>query len=292
MRSVSDPIWRRLVLAIALLVASVSCERVVTVTAPSFEARLVVEARLERQLNRRSPPQRIRLTTTQGVFSSDAPPPARGAEVRVLNAAGTATSFIESPTEPGLYLAAAPMQLPVGQTLTLQITWQGDQFIARETMLRAVPIDTLVFTDGPSIPGLPSGLRGSITFRDPEEVANFYLWEQWADGVRQVSPDSGAFSRAVLNDDIVNGATIFDFSPYRGVIVRSGQVVRIRQYSISAQAFRFYDALSNQTNNNGSPFGVPASSIRGNVANVTRPGRLALGYFIASEYAEVEGTVP
>jgi len=292
MRFISDPIWRRLVPAVALLAGTVACERVVKVTAPSFEPRLVVEARLERQLNRRSPPQRIRLTTTQGVFNSDAPPPARGAEVRVLNAAGTATSFIESSTEPGLYLAAAPMPLTVGQTLTLQITWQGDQFIARETMLRAVPIDTLAFTTGPNIPGLPIGLRGSITFRDPEEVPNFYLWEQWVNGVRQVSPDTDAFSRAVLNDDIVNGATIVDFSPYRGMIVRSGQVVRIRQYSISPQAFRFYDALSSQTNNNGSPFGVPASNVRGNVANVTRPGRLALGYFIASEYAEVEGTVP
>ena len=275
-----------------LLAVVAACERVVTVTAPAAEIRLVVEARLERQLDRRSPQQRIRLTTTQGAFSNEAPPAARGAQVRVLNAAGSATQFVESSTDPGLYLAATQMPLPAGQSLTLQITWEGDEYSARETMLRAVPIDTLLFTAGPGIPGLPVGLRGSISFRDPENVANFYLWEQWVDGVREASRDFFSFSRAVLADDILNGALILEFSPYRGVVVRPGQRVRIRQYSISQQAFRFYDALSNQTDNNGSPFGVPSSSVRGNVANITRPSRLALGYFIASEYAEVERVVP
>jgi len=284
---------RALLPLLLLLAAVTACERVVTVTAPAAEIRLVVEARLERLIDRRSsPPQRIRLTTTQGAFSDEAPPPARGAQVRVLNAAGTATSFVESSTDPGLYLAATLMPLTIGQSLTLQITWQGDVYSARETMLRAVPIDTLLFTDGPSIPGLPVGLRGSISFQDPADVANFYLWEQWVDGVRQVSRDSGSFSRAVLPDDILNGSMILEFSPYRGVVVRPGQRVRIRQYSISQQAFRFYDALSKQTDNTGSPFGVPSSSVRGNVANITRPSRLALGYFIASEYAEVERVVP
>jgi hypothetical protein len=121
---------------------------------------------------------------------------------------------------------------------------------------------------------------------------NHYLWEQYVDGVRQITPDSGAFTRAVLSDEIVDGALIREFKPYAGVVVRPGQVVRIRQLSISPQAYRFYESLSEQTRNNGSPFGVPVSSIRGNVANVTRPERLALGYFIAAEYFDVERTVP
>ncbi len=276
----------------ALLAASVACERVVQVTAPRLESRLVVEARLERQVGRRAPIQRIRLTTTQDVFSRDSAPPARGAVVRVLDAAGSATPFVESPSEPGVYVATAQMLLAVGQTFTLQITWDGDEYVSRETMLRAVPIDSVYFTEGGGLPGLSAGLRGTISFTDPGERQNYYLWDQWVDGVRQLSPDSGSFSRAVLPDDIINGNSVRDFQPYRGVVVRSGQVVRIRQSSISDQAYRFYESLSEQTDNSGSPFGVPASSIRGNVANLTRPTRLALGYFIATEYSELQRQVP
>lgn len=275
-----------------LLLITAACERVVQVTAPRSERRLVVEARLERQLGRRAPTQRIRLTTTQDVFSSDSAPPARGAVVRVLDAAGAATPFAESPSEPGVYVATAQLLLPVGQNVTLLITWDGDEYVARETMLRAVPIDSVYFIEGGGLPGLSAGLRGTISFTDPADRLNFYLWDQWVDGVRQLSPDSGSFARAVLPDDIINGKSVRDFQPYRGVVVRAGQVVRIRQSSISDQAYRFYELLSEQTNNNGSPFGVPASSVRGNVANITRPARLALGYFIASEYSELQRQVP
>jgi hypothetical protein len=292
MRFTSEAVRRRL-LTLAVLVTSVAgCERVVSVNAPSFEPRLVVEARLERPFNRRGPLQRIRLTTTQDVFTEADPPPARGAVVRVVDAAGVSVSFAESGTEPGVYIATAPMNLPVNQSLTLLITWNGDQYQSRETMQRAVPIDSLGFTEGGGRPGLGAGLRAAIWFIDPETVTNFYLWEQLVDGVRQVTPDSGAFTRAVRSDEIIDGALIREFKPYSGVVVRPGQVVRVRQLSISAQTYRFYESLSEQTRNNGSPFGVPVSSIRGNVANVTRPGRLALGYFIASEYFDIERTVP
>ncbi|MES3036224.1 MAG: DUF4249 domain-containing protein [Gemmatimonadota bacterium] len=292
MRSISSVTMRRWAGLAVLLALLIGCERVVQVTAPRTEPRLVVEARLERQVGRRAPIQRIRLTTTQDVFSSDSAPPARGAVVRVLDAAGSATVFAESPSEPGVYVATTLMLLPVGQTFTLQITWDGDEYLSRETMLRAVPIDSVYFTEGGGLPGIADGLRGTISFTDPGDRQNYYLWDQWVDGVRQLSPDSGSFSRAVLPDDIINGNMVRDFQPYRGVVVRTGQVVRIRQSSISDQAYRFYEALSEQTNNNGSPFGVPASSIRGNVANLTRPARLALGYFIATEYSEQLRQVP
>lgn len=292
MRSISELLWRRLTLLVALLAGTAGCERVVSVNAPAFEPRLVVEARLERPFSRRGGLQRIRLTTTQDVFTEASAPPATGATVRVIDAAGVTVNFVESPTEPGVYISTSVLNLFVNQSVTLQINWDGDQYVAREVMQRAVPIDSLDFSEGGGLPGLSAGLRAGIWFIDPEAVANYYLWEQYVDGVRQVTPDTADFTRAVRSDDIIDGALIRDFKPYRGVVVRSGQVVRIRQLSISQQAYRFYETLSEQTRANGSPFGVPVSSIRGNVANVTRPERLALGYFIASEYVERERTVP
>ena len=83
-----------------------------------------------------------------------------------------------------------------------------------------------------------------------------------------------------------------EFQPYDGRVVTSGQLVQIRQVSISPQAYRFYTALSEQSLNDGSPFGVPASSLRGNIANLTSPANVALGYFIVAEVTQAERRVP
>ncbi|MCC7055341.1 MAG: DUF4249 domain-containing protein [Gemmatimonadaceae bacterium] len=275
-------------LAVAVLSA---CERVVSVTVPVAEVRLVVEARLERARGAVAADQVIRLTTTEGVFSSSGTPPAAtGATVRVVAADGAITPFTERAGEPGVFVARA-MPLVVAAPYTLEITWDGDRYAATETMQPAVTLDSLYFTVGNARPGRPSGLAASIRLLDPAGERNFYLWDQWVNGRRQVSPDSTTFTRAVLSDDILDGAVITDFTPYGGIILQPTEVVRLRQLSISEQAYRFYAALSAQTGNDGSPFAVPAGSVRGNVANVTRPGRLALGYFIAGEYTEREARV-
>lgn len=292
MRSTSERAVRRAVAVVVAAAVLAGCERVVKVTAPAADVRLVVEARLERSRSGFSADQRIRLTTTEDAFAaSTLAPAARGATVRVVDAAGATTTFTESTAEPGVYLARA-MRLVTGRQYTLQVTWDGDDYRATEVMLPAVPLDSLYFREGDAIPGRPTGLTAAIVTQDPPDRRNFYLWDQWIDGRRQVSPDSTRFSRAVLSDDIINGARITDYTPYGGIIVRRGEVVRLRQLAISEQAYRFFSSLSAQTANNGSPFGVPAGSVRGNVANTTRPSRLALGYFVAGEYSEREATVP
>jgi hypothetical protein len=92
MRFTSEPMRRCLRLA-ALLVGTAGCERIVSVKAPAFEPRLVVEARLERPFNRRGPLQRIRLTTTQDVFTEADPPPAATSQGGGRNSQGQHTSL-------------------------------------------------------------------------------------------------------------------------------------------------------------------------------------------------------
>lgn len=290
MPSISDRTRRRgaaLLLSAALSVATAACERVVSVSAPSADPRLVVEARLERSIGRATGNQRIRLSTTESVFSTGNAPPVRGATVRVSDSTGAVTSFTESTAEPGVYLATA-MRLRTNWPYTLQITWGGDTYRATERMLAGVGIDSLYISEGSLFPGAPSGLRATIDFRDPEATKNWYLWDQWIDDVRVISNDSASFTRLALPDELLNGSTVRDFQPFGGITVRAGQLVRVRQISIPEQVYRFYNILTSQTRNNGSPFGVPATNLRGNIANVTTPSRLPLGYFFAGEYSERE----
>jgi hypothetical protein len=184
------------------------------------------------------------------------------------------------------------MALPAGRRLTLEITWNGDQYRSVETMQAGVGMDSLFFRPLLSKVSEVGTLRATISAQDPGTQTNFYLWDQWIDGARLVSPDSEVHSRVVVSDELFNGSKVRTFQPYDGWAVRPGQLVRVRQLSISAQAYRFYLTLSQQVDNNGSPFGVPASSVRGNVENVTHPTKMAVGYFIAGEYTELERRVP
>lgn len=290
MPSISDAVDVRRGLGLAMLLVSVAaCDRVVGVKSVAGEPRLVVEARLERQLGAAAEAQRVRLTTTQDVFDDTRPSPARGAIVRVASDDGTITTFAESADSAGLYRAPA-MRVLRGSRLTLRITWQGDEYESSETVMAGVAMDSLFFV--PDTRGTGTGtLRATLAARDPASTRNFYLWDQWVDGRRVIKPDSEIFSRVVASDELFDGGRIRTFQPY-DVAVRSGQVVRMRQVSLSEQAYRFYVALSEQAGSDGSPFGVPAGNVRGNIANITRPSRLALGYFIAAEYSELERRVP
>jgi Domain of unknown function (DUF4249) len=281
----------RWVVSATLVVAAAACERVVTVAVPDTPPRLVVEARLERLRSAVSGTQRIRLTTTDRYFSSAAPPPARGAVVRVVDDSGRVVPFGELASEPGTY-ATTTFVINVGRTYTLQITYAGQEYRSTETATSGVAIDSLWFIERIANLSPREGPRATIGLLHPVGVKNFYLWEQYVDGRRIVRPDSLGYYRVVASDDFSDGTRIRRYQPYDGVIVRSGQQVRVQQVAISEQAFRYYNALSEQGLNDGSPFGVPPSSLRGNVANLTNPSSQALGYFIVAEVTEVAGTVP
>jgi hypothetical protein len=276
---------------VGVLVVMTACERVVNVDLQEGPKRLVVEARIERVRGKVSGVQRIRLTTTQPYFSTTAPPPARGAVVRVTDGTGQVTAFTEVASEPGTYATSA-LVATVGTSYTLTIDFEGERYQATDQMQSVVPIDSLYFDAPTGFFGPQEKPRATIDFRDPEGVRNFYLWDQFTDGVRLSTPDSSFRIRVVASDEVIDGQEVTGFQPYGGIVVEPGQVILVRQVALSEQAYRYYFALSDQTSNDGSPFAVTPASVRGNVANVTRPSHLALGYFIAAEVAEARATVP
>ena len=276
---------------VALFGGIAACERVVSVTVPASTPRLVVEARLERVRDAVTGVQRIRLSTTDSYFNSTAPPPVRGATVRVTDDSGRVVVFTESLTDAGVY-ATNFLVINVRRAYTLRITYAGQEYVSTESTMSGVSIDSIFFAPGNGFRGPADGLRATIALQDPPGVRNFYLWDQFVNGVRLVSPDSESYSRVVASDEFNEGEYVPEFQPYDGRVVTSGQLVQIRQVSISPQAYRFYTALSEQSLNDGSPFGVPASSLRGNIANLTSPANVALGYFIVAEVTQAERRVP
>jgi hypothetical protein len=268
-----------------------ACEKVVELDIPEGAKQLVVEARIERIRGVVSGTQRIRLTTTDAYFSDSPAPPASGAIVRVTDDAGRSFVFAESRSEPGLY-GTESLRAEVGRRYSLQIDYQGERYEATDTLLGVAPIDTLYFAPQSIDFGSPEGVRATIDFQETGGVKNFYLWDQYVDGIRMITSYSEFPVRVVGSDDGRDGQFVQSWQPYDGKELPSGAFVLVRQISLSETSFRYYRALSDQSANNGSPFSVPLGSVRSNIANITNPSHRPLGYFMASEVAEARARVP
>ena len=271
-----------------LAVGLAGCERVVDLDVSEGPRRLVIEARLERVIGRVNGNQTITLTTTAPYFSDVVPPPATGATVRVTDDAGLAVTFLES--APGRY-TTDQLTIRTGAHYRLTITFEGQTYESIERAMSVAPIDSL-YLEAPK-PGRFSGtdgVRATIDLVDPPGLGNFYLWDQFIDGVRVLGPDSSFKYRMVAMDDAVDGLTISGFQPYEGIDIPVGSTVVMRQVGLSERMFRYYFAFSDQVSADGSPFAVPPASIRGNVSNVTDASRFPLGYFHAAEVAEARVT--
>ncbi len=282
---------RQLIAVTVLAVAAAGCERVVTISAPEGEKLLVVEARLEQVAGVVSGVQRVKLTTTDAVFSKTAPPPARGAIVRVADDSGRVVAYSELPAEPGVYATSA-LIATAGRRYTLRITYAGNEYSSTELLRPAVPIDSMYFTRRLTQIGPASGLRATLVISDPPVINNYYLWDQFIDGRRLFSDDTAGFFKIVSDDEFFDGGTVRDFQPFGGIVVKSGELITVRQSSISQEATKYFSALNTQVNSDGSPFGTAPASLRGNVTNLSRPGVPALGFFVVAGVSVLSRRVP
>jgi hypothetical protein len=267
-----------------------ACERVVDITVPDGPTRLVVEGRVEAVVGRPSGRQQVILTTTAPYFQQTAAPPARGAQVSIADETGRVVPLAESATAPGHYITEN-LVARVGGRYTLRIRWQGDEYEAEDTLLPVAPIDSLYFTkrsflgfgrpeDEDTLP------RVTIDMRDPAGASNYYLWDLYVDGQRVLVSDSVLRHRAVDTDQYFDGLRIRSYQTHPDTPIRPGQMVLLRQQSLSEQQYRFYRTLNDQMIGNGSPFSIPPTSVRGNISNRTRPEVRALGIFMATNVVE------
>jgi hypothetical protein len=268
-----------------------ACERVVSITLPAGEPRLVVDARIEHVADSLDRLQTVRLTLTDAYFSTGVPPAARGATVEIVDDRGVVTAFAEAPDAPGVFRSSALMLVTRG-IYTLRVSWRGDTYVATDTLAAPVPIAALTFQPLRDATRTSELLRTTLGLRDPIGVRNYYLWEHFVDGQPSRSADVEATLRPVISDELIDGFVVSDAQPYADIVVRSGQVIRVRQHSISQAMFSYFTALNEQGTPDGSPFGVPATSLRGNIANRTRPQVFALGYFGVTAVTEAVARVP
>lgn len=275
MKNIQIAIW----LAAPLFTA---CERVVDIDVEEGRERLVVEGRIERIIDNPEAVQSLRLSTTAPYFSNKPTPAASGAEVVVREDSGNTYHFTESPDQPGIY-ENRDMRPEVGRAYTLEIDLDGESYRAVETLLPVAPIDRIYQQFNKSNPFEEEGIRVKIDYQDVAGREDYYLWEQFADGVSQAKPDDGNEFNFVGSDELYDGERAIGFEPNEEATVEPGQLIRVRQLSLSKRAFEYYFLIFQETGKDPLFESTPAALVRGNVENLTNPDHYALGYFGASE---------
>ncbi len=238
--------------------------------------------------------------------------PVKKAIVFVRGQNGTNTFLIE--VEDGIYETPTSFKGEVGSAYSINIkTRNGGHYISIPEKIVAVPaIESLTF-EFSSIAkpksGSKSGIIVSSNFRDPENEQNFYKWDY--EGTFKfiafpelyTDPETGQpapkpcckecwFSEtntktvSILSDRNVNGGMISTpvaFIEDDGLRFHDKYLVRIKQQSLSKEAYEFFKILDSQLSISGDIFDPPPATIRGNISSINNPEEEVIGFFTAKD---------
>ena len=269
---------RKIILSTLVLIFITSCEDVIDLDLNTTDPKLVIEASINWLKGTSGNEQEIKLSLTAPYFDDNVPP-ANGAQVIITDANNNQFNFIED-SNSGVYKNNSFIP-EINQTYYLTIIYEGNTYIAEETLESVASIDFIEQNDNGGFSGNETEIKAYYT--DPEDEQNFYFFEF-------ISNIPVIPSLEVYKDEFTNGNQIFGF--YTEEDLEAGDQVTIRNYGVSERFYEFMFVLLQQNSDEGGgPFETQPATIRGNCINQSNPDNFPLGYFRLSEVDEVIYTV-
>lgn len=247
-----------------------SCEDVIDVDLNTAQPRLVIDASIHWNKGTTGNMQLIKLSLTAPYFD-DGIPSATGATVSVTDSNSTTFNFIEEGST-GIY-KNDNFDPAINEVYNLNIIYNGETYVATETMTPVVPIDFIEQKNDGGFSGEEIEIKAFYT--DPENIENFYLFEF-------LVLDRNTSTLEVYDDEFTDGNQIFGF--YSDEDLESGDQLLVRNSGVSERTYEFLNILLQQTDeDSGDPFQTQPATVRGNCINQTNPNNFPLGYFRVSE---------
>lgn len=248
--------------------------------------------------------------------------PVYGAIVMVRDAQNNTMQLTES--EYGVYvLSEREFKAEAGKSYTLYIRLpDGREYESRPELLMPVPaiqsinyefkefINVVKNADEALVEKRTVGFEVKVQVQDPEEQDNYYRWDtegvfeyfsaiEETDSTKKPLPslcwsNMGSINtKAATSDDRLVNGRLFEHA----VVVVPADIptkyrIKIRQYSISPDAFEFWRLFNEQQSSVGSIFDPPPAQIRGNLYSKTNPEEQVIGYFGASALTENYIVIP
>lgn len=295
-----------IVMIIFLGVMGYACVEPYELKSVTYNNALVVEGHISNV----DKPQQIKLSRTsplnERVFIAEP-----GADVLVESGSGEKIQFNE--VKPGIYESLSFAGV-IGEGYRLSITTrEGSEYKSQQVVLKDVPPIGRIYAEFITTP--ERGIKISIDTEDPLNNTHYYRWDYvetyeiqtpfpsnyvvlpgaseatwrydrvdqcWAnDTLRQVLLKS---TRTQSQDKVI--AFPLRFIPEASYIFRIKYSLLVQQFSMSEQAFNYWETVRLFNETQGTLSDVQPGTINGNVIGVTDPAETVLGYFDASAVSE------
>ena len=262
--------------AVLILLSLGSCEKVIKLDLPSANSLVYLDGFITDSVGVQS----VKLLKAPGYLDSAAPKPVADATITLTDLT-LGTSYPMS-YQGGAYSydAGTGKIGVVGHIYQLSVNWSGAQFIARDTMKRVPPIDSVNYTYKKDDGNKKDGYYVTFFSVDFPGATDWYWIRAFRNGARngyvfdQVSID-GAFA------ENTNDGLEFIYPLREGVTANDkpyvkGDSVRIVLRSLSKNSFDFMQTALNQLFNGGL-FATVLANVPANLVNQT-PGNTARIY--------------
>lgn len=269
----------KLKISICLLLATAtvftSCEKEINLDLKNISPKLVVEGNIlwgiDTVINR----QELKLSLSANYTGNTNPLPVTNAIVMVND--GT-NNYTYNHIGNGVY--RSNFIATTNKTYKLIINYEGDEYNAYETLKAGgADIDSLTVNYFPSTLGSPEGNFITVNTTDPVNEKNFYVWQLYINEQLMINPSPGNIYRAIQKDDFFNGQPLLNYLPFDNFPVVTGDIARLHQLNISEQMYNYYYSIFNLTASSAVSGDVPPGNIKGNIVNLNKPDKNALGYF-------------
>lgn len=253
-----------------LVLTLFNCEDVIDLKVPTSEPKLVIDASLNWFEGTDGSNQQIKLSLSAPYFDTEIPA-ANNAIVIVEDTDGNTFDFIEDGNT-GVYKTTDFIPV-LNKEYTLIISYDGETYKGSESLKSVVPVADIQQNNNGGLNG--QSIELNVFYQDPENVKNFYLFEF-------ISKIPDIPVQEVFDDKFTDGNLAFVY--YLENALKAGDKIAIKNYGITEQHFEFMSLLLSQnTNDDGSPFQAQPATVRGNCVNITNPDNFPFGYFRVSQ---------
>ena len=213
----------------------------------------------------------IRASLTSSFFEEV--PPAQLQEITITNTeSGAILNLEESIPNTGIYENEWDLQELTQGELELNIEYSGQTYLAKTKFVPTVPLDSL--EQGTTTLFGDDETEVILTFTDNGERDDYYLFDF----------DFGEY--LVSEDEFYQGKR-FQFSFFYDSKLEDDRLVTISILGIDQDLFNYMNQLIQQSGEDTGPFSTPATTVKGNIVNVTGSTNndsidhdsFALGYF-------------
>lgn len=265
---------RKLFVLLFLIITLTACEKTVDLDLEQVPSQIIIRGQITNQPGF----QYIQITRSNDFYSSGKTPRVTNAFVTVNDDAGNEIQFIHNPSGfdalSGYYFPGVSFQGETGHTYYLHIEVDGEVYEAQDHLSPVLSVDSISYEidedefSDPQDPGKYYNVK--LYAKEPQNSVDYYLFKFYRNDTLVYDNETDIYytDDKTLAEDI-EGVEAPAFYGY-------GDTVNIQVFSISREAFVFYNDLSTLLNNDGGMFAPPPANSRNNLTNG------ALGFFQTS----------